>query len=853
MKKLLIMLVAGVAMPAVAQTSQVIEYEGGTALLTKHLERQIGPGTRYYRYRLTETAHPQNINIVTVDMTNPYVRIETTTPNDRSAGTERLVDAAKRQDAKNHHAFAGQNGNFWIVSTQPQWDAYGASTHGVSMRNGVLSIDATSIPHWWKNFGPALQGIVSVSKDNELFIDVCRAIQTFTSEKLGTMEWISCNKGFKLNQVGLYTKLYGPDRKFLPLRADTEDEIARNDIHYEVVEGDECVEVLLDIEEGETWMSGKEIRFKVAEVIKSNGRGTLGTHDAALVSRNQDLAKLAVGDAVTINYSFVFNRGGKEVTPLLENAVGGNMMILKDGQVTPQNYWDSYNTMVYSRSAYGTSKDNKTLYMVVIDKSGCSWGVSDGCTTEQMLEIVKPLGVWNMINVDAGGSAQLMVTDRIINTTTEGVPRQVGNGWLVYNTSDDTDKEIAQLEFEDVTLRAPTGAYYKPTVIAYNKYGTPLDWDYQDFTVSGDEIAGTGDGNRLLAGAKPGMGVITATAPNGVSVSKEIEILAATPELRGTRFVIDEAHPYTIETQCVVDGNVSHFDQSLINWTVDNTEVATVDETGTLHAVSNGVANVTGVMGDITLNAQVLVQTASDFVMPVDAEGWTGWKASVTTGLANAKLDADGTVDFTYNSPRGTPAITMTKKLEAYGLPDKFSVDFTSDLPVTGLEFALRPQGDSRSTVKKDFETPLAAGETHTVEVETKEIGNVNDRLIFPINVANFKFKIPINTDYKGEHTIKITGFKAHYSSVASVNDIIAETPAALAVTPTAVYPGEAFNVTADGLKTVSVYSISGQAVMSAKADGNGVTLSAPAAPGLYIVRGVTDKGASASRRLLVK
>ena len=206
MKKLLLMVVAGVAMPAMAQTSQVIEYDGGTALLTKHLERQIGPGTRYYRYRLTETAHPQNINIVTVDMTNPYVRIETTTPYERSAGTERLVDAAKRQDAKNHHAFAGQNGNFWIVSTQPQWDAYGASTHGVSLRNGMLSIDATSIPHWWKDFGPSKQGIVSVSTDNELFIDVCRAIQTFTTENLGTMDWISCNKGFKINQVGLYTK-----------------------------------------------------------------------------------------------------------------------------------------------------------------------------------------------------------------------------------------------------------------------------------------------------------------------------------------------------------------------------------------------------------------------------------------------------------------------------------------------------------------------------------------------------------------------------------------------------------------------------------------------------------------------
>lgn len=856
MKKLLLLLgtaVASTSMTLTAQTSQTIVYDGGTALLTKHLERQIGPGARYYRYRLTEAAHPLNINMVTVDMSNPYIRIETNLPNDLSQGTELLVKASQRHSGKNKHAFAAQNGNFWIVSTQPQYNAYLASTHGVNMRNGMMAIDATSVPHWWSAFSTRHQGIVGVTDDNGLFIDACDAIQTFTTAKLGTRTWINCNKGFKPGQTSLYTKCFGSTRQFLPLYADTPEQIQWNDLHYDIDETSDCTEVLLDLADGETWMSGKEIRFKVAEVRRSNGRGTLGTHDAALVSRGDELAVLECGDDLTVNYSFVFSRDGKDVIPPISNALGGNMMVMKDGEITPQDKWDSYNTMIYSRSAYGISKDNNTLYMIVIDKSTDSYGESYGCTTDQMCQIVRNLGVWNLINVDAGGSAELMVTDRIINTTTEGTPRAVGNGWMVFNTSDDTDTEIAQLEFNDVTLSAPAGAFYEPAVIAYNRYGTPLDWNYKDFTVTCDKAAGTGKGNMLVAATVPGKGTITVTSPDGVSVSKEIEIMSVQPQLHAQTIVVDLMHPYTLEPKADINGKTSYFDPSLFEWTCDNPEAATVDNSGTVHAVANGVAGLTGVMGDKTLSADILVQIPEQPVMPLDRTAWSGWTAKGNSGLKDVTLGENGTITYTYNAPRGKSEITLAKDITVYGLADSVTVEFESDLPVHATDIALRVAGDSRGSLKHEYGDGLMPGKSHTIGFKVSEIGDPADRSIYPLTFAQIKFSTNAKTEYKGAHTLKINAIKAHYTTNAGVSDIVAEPRARLAVSPAMAVPGEKVTVSAAALQTVTVYTLSGIAVCATAADGDTASVTAPAVAGLYLIRATTRSGASATARLLVR
>ena len=84
------------------------------------------------------------------------------------------------------------------------------------------------------------------------------------------------------------------------------------------------------------------------------------------------------------------------------------LLVMRNGELTEHNYNEDYNSMVYSRTAYGCSEDGKTLYMIVIDKSTDPvYGKSAGCPTSVMCEIAKHFGCWNMSNFDAGGSAEM--------------------------------------------------------------------------------------------------------------------------------------------------------------------------------------------------------------------------------------------------------------------------------------------------------------------------------------------------------------------------------------------------------------------------------------------------------------
>ena len=843
---LLLGLTASVAMTA--QTTEVVNIQGTDYDLVKLQERQIGPGAVYTRYRVP--AFPLNINLVKVDVTNPYIKIETSMANDRAAGTELLVNAAKRYDAPNHHAITAQNSNFWIVSTQPQWNAYNASTHNINMRNGMLGIDSKSFPHWWW-WDTQRSGIVSCTADNELFIDACRTEMTFRSEKLGTREFTNCNKGFKTGQTSIYTPWFGPDRQFLPLVDDTPEQIQNNDIHYDIDENSDCIEVMLRIADGETWMGGRDIKFIVAETRATKGRGVLGDYDLAIVSRDADLATLAAGDEVFLNYSWVFNRNGQDVRPLIEQAVGGNMLVMQNGQITEQNYWDSYNTMVYSRSAYGVSEDNKTLFMMTIDKSSDPvYGVSNGCTTADMCDIMRFLGAWNVVNVDAGGSAELMVDGKIINKTTEGVPRAVGNGWMVFNTAPDDDTEVAALAFYDVTLRAPAGALYSPRVIAFNKYGTQLDDDYRGFTVLSDDFTGTGCGTDLQCGANPGTGVLTVEGPGGITASKDIELFSASPVLSRSSVVIDDSHDYIIGVTAQDGDKTYTFDPSLIEWTVKDPAVATVDTKGCLHAVANGTTEVAGNLNGSDVTLTVNVENCPTPTLALHDE-WTSWTVKGNTGLKDAVIAADGTVTYNYGSPRGTATLSLTKATTVYGLPTSVVLEFTSDIPLTSAELDLMAYNTSRNSITVAPAEGFAANTPAKVVFDVAELGDVTDASIYPLTFKTLKLSGKASSQYKGDRTLRITGFYACYDSDQSVTDITVDN-LGVSVSPNPVEASSAVTVAASSaISSVDIYSLSGALISHSDVDsGCSWYGTAPAVAGTYIVR--VQTGATAATAKLI-
>lgn len=114
MKKLILSLCAFSALSAFAVEGGTFNINGQDYPYQLHEQKEIGPGVTYHRIRIPD--YPLNINYMTVDLTNPYNRIETQQANERLGSTERLADAYVRLQESGKKPLGGQNGNFWVVS-----------------------------------------------------------------------------------------------------------------------------------------------------------------------------------------------------------------------------------------------------------------------------------------------------------------------------------------------------------------------------------------------------------------------------------------------------------------------------------------------------------------------------------------------------------------------------------------------------------------------------------------------------------------------------------------------------------------------------------------------------------------
>ena len=842
MRKLYLSVLGAIMAGCVSMSAETINLEGKDYQFNRMIDREIGPGIRHLRLRAP--SYPLNVNLLMVDLTNPYNRIETTTANESAKGTESLVSAANRQSSAGHRAVAGANANFWIVATQAEEAVYLGTTRNANVRNGKMVTESNQNQDQWDG-GTNRTGVVSVSYDKTLYIDRCTSDIKVTAASIGSLTVHQCNKGIHPRELCMYNSFYGKTRAFMPITDDWKPDVV----------GD-ATEVLLDMLPGEEWTGGNPIRFKVAEVRTSAGGGTLGNHDLALVGRGDNapaIAALKEGEEVTLQYTWTYrHKSDNPITPIVEQAIGGNALVMIDGELTNYNTNETYNSQVYSRTGYGCSKDGKTLYVIVIDKStDPTYGSSAGCNTTKMCEIAKHYGCSYMANFDAGGSAEMLINGKIENRTTEGNPRAVANGWLVYCTAPEDDDTVGRLAFDEVDdLVAPIYGSYTPRVIAYDKNGRVLDYDFKDYTISCSDGLGTCSGNVFTASGTPGKGTVTVSCGDATA-TRDLEVLQAQIACRIPNLLIDGTREYSIEVEAEINGNTYTYDPANINWVVDNPEVVEVNADGILKGLSEGKAVVTGKVGEFECTCNVTVEISTE--QQHDWGQWDQWTAKGSSGLTNVSLGADGKVTYTYGSPRDA-YIQMTRAIDFYSLPEQIFVEFTSSLPINNIVADLRaPQHTRVNSVKITPASSFAAGEHHTVELPISELGNAEDLAIYPISLKYLRFTSDRSTDYKGAQNFHLHRVYATYKNIPTGVENVA-TPSATGrhdfLRPNPVTAGGTVMIDAADIASVEVYTLGGASVLRvAGAD----SFTAPAVAGAYAVRAICADGTVISSIMIVK
>jgi hypothetical protein len=725
---------------------------GGKTYETDTLyRRQVGPGMVTTIVRIPD--YPLNIYITETDLNNPNNRVETTLGYSTVGRSESLLNAVKRNRTATKRPIVACNSNFWCVSAEwPPREFELGTPYCSVIRNDSICVNAETNEDNWC-YGPGYTGGTAISRDKTLYFDHIIPSATITSERLNApVIFETVNRRCILNHVTLWTPAYTRTRQFETDWISTgERGNAHTDNYY------------LTLKAGERWGINHDMTFVVTRIVRDADRQTLGNYDACITcsgTQAQVMATLAEGDEITINYGMTAQGSGER--PEIENMVEGIGLVMKNGELTNNNYDLDYNTKVYSRTGYGASADGKHLIMMVIDMSlSKKYGRSAGCNTETMCLIMQQLCpyVSDITTMDAGGSAMMIVGDECISTTTEGTPRAVACGWMVEAVGEE-DNTVASIAFADFKAEAPIYSSYVPKILGYNAIGELVNEDVKGFTLTCDEAIGSTEGDTFIAAGQEAHGTLTAHLGD-MTATLPVTTLMAQPAIKVKPLLID-SRDYPIEVTATVNDKTYTYDPSKLVWSIDDPSIATI-ENGVLMPKRNGSTRFTCQIGEFNDQDSVTVEIST---VPFLYQSWNDWtlKASGANGLV---LSTDGTLSFYYNSSRA-PYLSLKKDITFYSLPDTTALTFNSTIPIDYIQIDARNRYfTSLNYEKYEPEGGFEANKDYTLRINLDQMGGIDQVGTYPITLKEVKFS-PSKSAPKGDYSISLKALYAHYPNVAA-------------------------------------------------------------------------------------
>lgn len=173
----------------------------------------------------------------------------------------------------------------------------------------------------------------------------------------------------------------------------------------------------------------------------------------------------------------------------IKMAVSGGALLLENGEI-PEKFTANI-TGSNPRTAIGTSKDGKTLYLITVDGRQSS---SIGMTQTELAEFLKEKGVYNALNLDGGGSTTMVgrklgeFAIKTLNSPSGTTLRMVTNAIGIFNTSKtgSLSNIVVKIPEENVFVNSKR----KIEILGYDKYYNPVEVDFDDFDfeVSGASV-----------------------------------------------------------------------------------------------------------------------------------------------------------------------------------------------------------------------------------------------------------------------------------------------------------------------------------------------------------------------------
>lgn len=820
MRKRVVLFLIGVialALPGWGITIEGTSYKLDT-LVQPH---DIGPGTKYAFYDVPD--YPLKIHVMEVDLTNPYVDIETCLSGDKAVATETPSSMAARNDRPGHEVIGATNGDFYQyidpieigIPRSGQYRRNECVTNPVGRASFVLTPDR--VPYIDRvNFS----GTVSAGENSHRLHAV----------NMQRLEW---EPETASNFMLLYTNAYGEET-------------------HATTGG---TKVMLHAKEGDLFFSAnKNIVCVVDSVFDNPGVSPIPQQRAVLYgvgTAETFLKTLSAGDEVTIFLKTDLASAPGLLTDFKEQMGGSDHIILRNGTVA--DLWDE----AHPRTCMGISQDKTKVYLMVVD--GRRTGYSAGATLRVLGDIFLAMGAYDAVNLDGGGSSAMVINHEIVNRPSDNKERAVGNGVLVISNAP-VDNNPARLEFEPINYTLPTYCRFIPQVTAYNQYGLIVDPDFTEYTLScSPEIGYIDENNAFVASGKPGSGTITATY-NGISVTKNVSIQETGFAMRLDSVILDGYRDYPIEISAILNEQEFTLNPSTPQWEVSDPEICALSD-GVLSGLKNGTTTVTGTLDNFTGSLKVKVEIPEYHAQQADpfTDDWTITSISAINDATLTPAATGGSnLEYTYKSGR-QPYIQIAKTLDLYSIPDTFKITInTGETKCSKITMSLKSKLMATSQV---IEWPeVASNEDYSYALAMNDfVDDSEDLGNYPVQFQYLKFFLDASSQTSGEkYNIHIKAFDLIYDHITlSVENVAIASQ--LLVYPNPLKAGESelyLRMEEAGELQASVYDLNGKLLVSkdyGRCESGIIAL--PAAdlqPGNYLLQ-LTVNGKNETVKVIIK
>jgi exopolysaccharide biosynthesis protein len=215
-----------------------------------------------------------------------------------------------------------------------------------------------------------------------------------------------------------------------------------------------------------------------------------------------------------------------KVTPdfhQLASTIGGGAKIVENGQAKTSFTHEIKG--IHPRTAIGISKDRKEVFLVTIDGRTAFYS---GVSQRELADIMVSLGAFEAINLDGGGSTEMVLRPQgtaetsIVNHPSGGAERRLMDGIGIRNTAQKTNQiQRIKLETKDSNIFVHTSRAI--TVQGYDENYYPMNVDLNEVHWHVSGIEGSFEDN-IFHPTTAGRGTITAEY-RGIEASLEVHIL----------------------------------------------------------------------------------------------------------------------------------------------------------------------------------------------------------------------------------------------------------------------------------------------------------------------------------------